>query len=321
VGSRAAAGTASASTGVMRRHDRLSVHARAEGRAMEVQPAVEFEWFVGVDWATAAHHVCVCDRAGAVRAERTVEHSGTALAAFMDWLSGQAGGQLGRVAVSIEVPRGAVVETLLERGATVFTINPKQVDRFRDRHTVAGAKDDRRDAWVLASALRTDPQAFRRVAIDDPRVIRLRELARADEDLVHIHPADQPAARAGLSHRAGVAGAGAHRRRAVVLGAPRPRANAGGRPRVQAERHREAAAGPSDPPAACGRSPRRARGTAGACGRRDSRGGCGAHRAVASSAPVGGRTAPHVRARARSAARGSEYGAPVSRDRDCRRAT
>jgi hypothetical protein len=37
-----------------------------------------------------------------------------------------------------------------------FSINPKQLDRFRDRHTVAGAKDDQRDAFVLADSLRTD---------------------------------------------------------------------------------------------------------------------------------------------------------------------
>jgi len=53
-----------------------------------------------------------------------------------------------RVAVAIEVPRGAIVELLVERGFQVFAINPKQLDRFRDRHTVAGAKDDRRDAFV-----------------------------------------------------------------------------------------------------------------------------------------------------------------------------
>jgi hypothetical protein len=78
-----------------------------------------------------------------------------------------------------------VVETFIERGAAVFTLNPKQVDRFRDRFTVAGAKDDRCDARVIASALRTDRAAFRRVTVDDPRIIELRELARADEDLAH----------------------------------------------------------------------------------------------------------------------------------------
>ena len=55
--------------------------------------------------------------------------------------------RISEVAVGIEVPRGAMVEGLLERGFAVFAINPKQLDRFRDRYTVAGAKDDRRDAF------------------------------------------------------------------------------------------------------------------------------------------------------------------------------
>ena len=34
------------------------------------------------------------------------------------------------------------------------------MDRFRDRFTLAGAKDDSREAEVMASALRTDPKPF-----------------------------------------------------------------------------------------------------------------------------------------------------------------
>jgi transposase len=88
------------------------------------------------------------------------------------------------VAVAIEVPHGPVVETLLERGAGVFAINPKQLDRFRDRFTVAGAKDDSRDALVGCEALRTDRKAFRQVHADDPAIIELRELTRIDGDLL-----------------------------------------------------------------------------------------------------------------------------------------
>jgi hypothetical protein len=87
------------------------------------------------------------------------------------------------VAVAIEVPRGAVVATLVERGLQVFALNPTQLDRLRDRHTVAGAQDDRRDAFVLAAALRTDPHSFRRVHLDAPQVLLLRELSRAAEAL------------------------------------------------------------------------------------------------------------------------------------------
>ena len=62
-------------------------------------------------------------------------------------------------------------------------MNPKQLDRFRDRHTVAGAKDDSRDADVLADSLRTDRKCFKRLSIDDPKIIELRELVRIDVEL------------------------------------------------------------------------------------------------------------------------------------------
>ena len=69
------------------------------------------------------------------------------------------------------------------RGVAVFAINPKQLDRFRDRFSPAGAKDDRRDALVLASALRTDRHCFRRVEAMDPAAVELREWSRMAEEL------------------------------------------------------------------------------------------------------------------------------------------
>lgn len=65
----------------------------------------------------------------------------------------------------------------------MFSINPKQLDRFRDRYSPAGAKDDRRDAFVLADSLRTDMHCFHSVRQDDPVVIRLRDLSRLDDDI------------------------------------------------------------------------------------------------------------------------------------------
>ena len=65
----------------------------------------------------------------------------------------------------------------------MFAINPKQLDRFRDRYSVAGAKDDRRDAHVLSNAVRTDRKAFRALTIDDPLTIQLREYSRHDVEL------------------------------------------------------------------------------------------------------------------------------------------
>ena len=139
--------------------------------------------FAGVDWATEKHDVCVVDRSGRVLAERVFAADATGLAAMADWLVARGGAPSEQIAVGIEVPHGPVVEALLERGFAVHSLNPKQLDRFRDRFTVAGAKDDRRDARVLGDSLRTDRRAYRRLVNDDPDVIELREWSRMAGDL------------------------------------------------------------------------------------------------------------------------------------------
>ncbi|MBI4862185.1 MAG: enoyl-CoA hydratase/isomerase family protein [Candidatus Riflebacteria bacterium] len=142
-----------------------------------------YRLLVGVDWATQEHQICAINPDGHVLDERRVEHCGSAILGSADWLAQRADGDTGSVALAIEIPREALVETLIERGFHVYAINPKQLDRFRDRHTVAGAKDDRRDAFVLADSLRTDPHCFRLIHMDDAVTIELRELARVDDDL------------------------------------------------------------------------------------------------------------------------------------------
>jgi transposase len=141
------------------------------------------DWFVGFDWASEDHRACLFDADGRRVAERNIKHDGTGLQEFCAWLVEKTGARPQEIAVAIETPRGPVVEMLLERGFQVFSINPKQLDRFRDRFTVAGAKDDSRDAQVLGHSLRTDRDAFRRLAIDDPLVIELREWSRLHDEL------------------------------------------------------------------------------------------------------------------------------------------
>ena len=117
------------------------------------------------------------------RSASAASHSGLGMLEFCDFLQALTHGEASALAVAIEVPHGPIVEALLEHNYAVFSINPKQLDRFRDRHTVAGAKDDRRDALVAADSLRTDQHCFRRVRPDHPDLIRLRELSRTEENL------------------------------------------------------------------------------------------------------------------------------------------
>jgi transposase len=142
-----------------------------------------FQYFVGIDWGTQTHRVAVLDGTGRPVEQYNADHSGEGLVTLVNKLKQRTACEPALVAVGIEVAWGALVETLVEAGFAVFSINPKQVDRFRDRFTVAGAKDDARDALVLASSLYTDRQSYRRVEIDSPELIRLRELSRFQDEL------------------------------------------------------------------------------------------------------------------------------------------
>jgi transposase len=155
------------------------------GRSSEKGAAVSetFEWFLGIDWGSEAHELCLLDAAGSIRGTRTVAHTATAVHEAVQWVRQQTGAAPPAIAAALETPRGVLVDTLIEVGFHVFAINPKQLDRFRDRFTAAGAKDDQRDAHVLGDGLRTDRRAFRPVRPDDPLIIQLREVTRLREEL------------------------------------------------------------------------------------------------------------------------------------------
>jgi transposase len=149
-------------------------------------PDDDYELYVGVDWGSQAHQVCLLDPRGGSRIELSVPHGGAGLATLVAELR-QRVRDPSRIAVAIEVPHGAVVDALLAHGCHVFALNPKQLDRFRDRHSLAGAKDDRRDAFVAADALRTDRWAFRRLHPEDPLLLQVRELSRLHGELGAEH--------------------------------------------------------------------------------------------------------------------------------------
>jgi hypothetical protein len=62
-----------------------------------------FDWYVGIDWASEVHQVCLVDDRGAVR------HGGEELAALAAWLIETTGAAPERIAVGIELPHGPVV--------------------------------------------------------------------------------------------------------------------------------------------------------------------------------------------------------------------
>jgi hypothetical protein len=65
-----------------------------------------FDWYVGIDWASEVHQVCLVDDRGVVRGERAVRHGGEELAALAAWLIATTGAAPERIAVGIELPHG-----------------------------------------------------------------------------------------------------------------------------------------------------------------------------------------------------------------------
>lgn len=142
-------------------------------------PPDEPAWFVGFDWGSQQHRVALFDHTGTLVGHRDVAHTGEAYAELADWLLRTTGAEPGAIAVAIETTHGPAVDALIDRGFRVFAINPKQLDRFRDRYSVAGAKDDTRDADTLGRSLRTDRGAFRPLSPDNPLIVQLREATHA----------------------------------------------------------------------------------------------------------------------------------------------
>ena len=88
------------------------------------------------------------------------------------------------VVVGIETDRGPWVAALIAAGYTVYAVNPLQAARYRERHSVSGAKSDAADAHTLADMVRTDAHQLRPVAGDSPAAEAVKVVARAHKTLI-----------------------------------------------------------------------------------------------------------------------------------------
>jgi transposase len=148
------------------------------------------EIYCGIDWSERHHDVAVVDRAGVLLGRRRITDD---LAGFTDLtalLAEHTGDEFTAVDVAIETDRGLLVAALRAAGHRVYAINPKAVDRYRDRHAVSGAKSDPGDALVLAHLLRTDRDQHRPLAADTELGQAVSVLARAHQDMVWARQQD-----------------------------------------------------------------------------------------------------------------------------------
>ncbi len=138
---------------------------------------------VGIDWADTAHVYCLMDEGGTTLASGTIPHTPEGLEMLLAAIRTYASTPQD-VCVALETAQGLLVGALLDQGFTVYAINPKAVDRHRERFRVAGSKSDLRDAWSLATLLRTDRALYRPLVPDSDAAQELRVLTRDRAELV-----------------------------------------------------------------------------------------------------------------------------------------
>ncbi|MGH8827136.1 MAG: IS110 family transposase, partial [Jiangellaceae bacterium] len=146
----------------------------------------------GDDWAEDHHDVELQTEGGRVLSRARLPEGVAGMARFHAMVAEAAEaldvdpGELDEVEVQvgIETDRGPWVQALIAAGYRVFAINPLQVARYRERHTVSGAKSDTADAHTLADMVRTDAHQLRPVAGDSAEAAAIKVVARAHKTLI-----------------------------------------------------------------------------------------------------------------------------------------
>ncbi|MGH3012737.1 MAG: IS110 family transposase [Gaiellaceae bacterium] len=138
--------------------------------------------FVGIDWASRTHELCVLDETGAVVERFGFAHTERGISGALARLAKHA--PAGELPVAIERPDGLLVDRLLEAGHDVVPIHANAFHAARPRWEGAGSKSDVGDAFRLADLLRTDRHRLRPLRPLDQATRELQALVRLRDDHV-----------------------------------------------------------------------------------------------------------------------------------------
>lgn len=140
-------------------------------------------YYLGVDWGDTMHAVWVIDEAGEKVVRMEVEQTSEGMSVFGRWLYERKAEGI-ELWAAIEKPEGRIVDFLLDHGVVVYPINPKAVDRARDRFRASRSKSDLFDACVLAEFLRTDHPYLRALHPSSEQAQELKILTRDYQRLI-----------------------------------------------------------------------------------------------------------------------------------------
>jgi transposase len=139
-------------------------------------------YFVGIDWATTEHAVCVLDRDGRKTAAFTIAHTAAGFTTLATRLAKL--GPVEQIPVAIERPDGRLVDALLEAGHPVMPVKPNAIKTWRESEAPSGAKSDPGDAAVIADYLRMRIHRLRPATPFTGQTKAVRTASRTRGDLV-----------------------------------------------------------------------------------------------------------------------------------------
>ena len=151
-------------------------------------------YYIGIDWADDHHDVFITDDSAVKLEAFTISHTAEGIYSLRDKLRKLTPSKE-QILIGLETPKNLVVSSLLDEGYTVYSLNPKSVDRYRDRYRVSGARparqalaggDDSFDAMVIANILRTDRHQFRPILPDSDLIRELKILTHDQQRLIRL---------------------------------------------------------------------------------------------------------------------------------------
>jgi len=134
-------------------------------------------YYLGVDWATEKHDLCLLDEAGSIVQTLEIKQTNAGFKQFKKLVD-----QYGATTIRINIERsdGLLVDWMLAQQWVVYVTPPVVVAHRRPRRS----KSDLSDAYLLAYLLRLNDPDCRPLTRSSATVLHLRELTRALETTV-----------------------------------------------------------------------------------------------------------------------------------------
>ena len=136
-----------------------------------------FTAYIGIDWASSKHDICVQVAGNEDRVFERISHTPEAIEVWAQALYRRLGGP---IAVALELSEGPIVSALEKYDFLVlFPIDPKRLARYREAFTPSGAKDDPTDAEFAMDYLMRHPEKLTPLKPESAPIRKLRYLVEA----------------------------------------------------------------------------------------------------------------------------------------------